>query len=152
MAEKTSKGAKWRNSGAYNSVDMYEEFCKTSDTVITKEKYKEILSDCNREFMRLVLLGKEVRLPNLSTMYISKHLGSKKQVFDYDRFNKTGEKTFITNEHSNGFKGAFHWAKNNMPIVGGRVYSFVATRKLQRSLSVEMKTPGGHTKYTEYGR
>ena len=156
MAEKINsnscKGSQWKNKGGYNFVDMYNMYIKDADYKLSKAEYRDILRECNNEFMKLVLAGREVRMPYLSTIFIAKTRNFTKEIFDYAHYNKTGEKKFNNNDHSAGYRATFRWTKNRMPIVGGSLYTFIATRKLQRTLGQEMKKPQGHAKYTEYGR
>ena len=145
-------GAKWKYSGAKRLDDMYDLYVSSAEKPLNKKEYSVVLEECNKEFMNLVLAGREVRMPYLSTVHISKSLNYKRETFDYKHFNETGEKRYISNEHSKGYRAKFKWTKRAMPIVGCAVYSFIATRALQRELATEMKKPNGHAKYSEYGR
>lgn len=149
----SNKGTKWETKGALKTKDMYKLYKSNSTNPVNLQKYKEILIACNVEFMRMVIEeGKEVRMPYLSTLSIRKSKSYKKPIFNYAHFNSTGEKKFILNEHSEGYKAKFFWSKSRIQLKGKYVYSFKATRENSRAITPEMNKFNGHAKYIEYGK
>ena len=150
---RSNKGTSWGVSGALGTKDMYKLYRKTNDNPVSYTKYSEILRDCNKEFMSIVITeGREVRMPYMSTLYIKKTKNSKFKTLDYNKFNVTGEISFLENDHSEGYLSRFQWTKSRMPIVGKTIYSLKIARDNCRRVAQEMKKFNGHTKYTEYGR
>ena len=55
-------GAKWKYSGAKRLDDMYDLYVSSAEKPLTKKEYSLVLEECNKEFMNLVLAGREVRI------------------------------------------------------------------------------------------
>ena len=147
----SNKGTKWFLAGAKNETDIYKNYKNTNENPIDKKTFMRILNSINIEFMRMIIEeGKEIKMPYLSTLSVRKTQNSKTKAFDYGRFNTTGEKVYIENEHSDGYRVKFHWKKSKCKIPGKTVYAFKPARDNSRALAREMKTFNGHAKYTEY--
>lgn len=146
----SNKGTQWKTTGAKGVMDAYRLYKKEEDRPVDEKTYRAIIRECNKEFMRLVIEeGKEMRFPYLSTLQICKSQKPKKNNYDYGHYNKTGEKRVHENEHSDGFKGRFHWSKGLKPIVGKSTYRFEPARICKRTMAKQMNIPGGHVKYIE---
>lgn len=146
----SNKGTVWNFAGAKNECDIYKHYKNINENPVSKKVFMEVLTAINIEFMRQIIEeGKEIRMPYLSTLCITKNKNIKKETFDYEHFNLTGEKRNYTNEHSDGYRAKFRWKKSGCKIPGKTVYSFKPARDNSRNLAKEMKKFNGHSKYIE---
>lgn len=146
----SNKGTEWNRKGALREPKLYAHYKSITKNPVSYDEYKKILIHTNIEFMRLIIEeGKEIRMPYLGMLSVRKTRNSKTKVFDYNYFNTTGEKRFIDNEHSDGYKARFHWRKTTCKVPGKKAYTFDATRDNSRALGIEMKKFNGHAKYVE---
>lgn len=146
----SNKGTKWFLAGAKNETDIYKHYKKSNDTPVDRKTFMRVLNAINIEFIRMIVEeGKEIRMPYLSTLSIRKTKNSKTKAFDYNHFNLTGEKVYIENEHSDGYRAKFHWKKSGCKVPGKTVYAFKPARDNSRALAKEMKKFNGHSKYIE---
>ena len=123
----------------------------TKDEKVLYEDYRKICYAVNKKLAQRMLEGKFIRLPfNLGKVYIRKVKNNFKHLkFDYAYFNKTGEKAFHLNEHSDKFHAKWFWEKISCRVPGNKIYSFIPSRHNKRELSRLMQQPGGYLKYLE---
>jgi len=119
-----------------------------------KELYEVFRQTCykvNTKIAEKMLEGKYIKLPfNLGKFYIRKVKNNFKHLkFDYAHFNKTGQKAFHLNTHSNKFHAKWYWEKISCRISGNTIYSFIPSRGNKRDLAKVMQEPGGYKKYLE---
>lgn len=147
----SNKGTKWKSCGAKNINDIHDHYKATTAKPVDKTTFTMVLESINKEFMRLIIEeGKELKMPYLNTLCVRKYKTIKPKGFDYEYYNKTGEKREFDNEHSDGYKARFHWRKKRCRISGRSAYSLDITRDNSRELSKQMKQFNGHAKYMEY--
>ena len=147
----SNKGTEWERKGAVTTPGLYKHYKSINKNPIPYEKYREILIATNIEFMRAIIEdGKEIRMPYMGFLSVRKTKNYKTPVFDYNHFNLTGEKRCIENEHSDGYKGKFHWKKTSCNVQGKTAYTLDIARDNSRAMAVEMKKFNGHAKYTEF--
>ena len=148
--EKTTNNS-WSTAGALGTLDLYKHYKKNCDDPLPKKEWKAVLDELNREFMRMVVEeGKNIKMPYLGKLSVRKYKPTNDTSIDFGHYNKTGEKRYFTNEHSDGYKARFHWAKTECRIPGKAPYSINITRKNSRAIPVEMRKFNGHAKYLEY--
>lgn len=142
-----------KDKGAKCKPDLYAHYVNTCDNPVDKRTWSKTLDALNIEAMRLIIEeGKTLKLPIINKMGVIKYKAYKNNVFDYNHFNKTGEKRFLTNEHSDGYKARIKWYRSLCRLTGKAAYSFEPARNNSRNLAKEMKQFNGHTKYLEqYG-
>lgn len=141
----------WSTVGALGVQDLYKHYKNTCDDPLSKQEWKSVLDELNKEFMRMIIEeGKNMKMPYLGKLSIRKYKPISAKSLDFGHYNKTGEKIYFTNEHSDGFRARFHWSKMQCRIPGKAPYSVEITRKNSRAISVEMRKFNGHAKYLEY--
>lgn len=158
----SNKGTEWSTKGALGIDAIFKQYLSMEQTFIKedsttkikikikdKKVFKKILETMNKEFINLVLEGKEMRMPYLSTLCVRKTMPKLTKAFNFKLYNETGKKEFYDNEHSDGFKAKFHWSKWTCPVPGKKVWSLTMTRDNSRALAKEMKKFKGHTKYRQ---
>ncbi len=118
---------------------------------INKKDYKKVLKFFNKKLCKAVLEGHRIVLPaRLGKIRIKKLKTSTKRLrYDYGHYNKTGQKLYHLNEHSDGFYGRWFWMKASMSISGQSAYSFEATWTNKRAISSVMNEKGGHKRFME---
>ena len=147
----SNKGTKWFLAGAKTEKHIYKHYKESNEKPVDRKVFMRVLNAINIEFMRQIIEeGKELRMPYLSTLFVKKTKNSKTKAFDYNQFNLTGEKKYIENEHSDGYRAKFHWKKCGCKVPGRTVYAFKPARDNSRAMAVEMKKFNGHAKYIEY--
>jgi hypothetical protein len=95
------------------------------------KKYKKVLTTFFYELSRAILYDRyEYKLPyGGGTIRVAKNPPSKKvKKLDYAHFNKTGEKRFHLNRHTNGYYFFFYWNKKNCKWPNFNIYKFKVTR------------------------
>lgn len=135
--------------------DIYKYY--RSDNYATKEEkvtYKDFTEVCykvNALLAERMLEGKYFKLPlGLGKFFIKKRrLNFDSLKFDYAHYNKTGQKAFFLNEHSNRFYAKWFWEKISCRVAGNSVYSFIPARTNKRALANVMQTPGGYKRFLE---
>jgi len=123
----------------------------TKDEKVLYEVFRKVCYQVNAKIADKMLAGKYIKLPfNLGKFYIRKVKNNFKNLrFDYSHFNKTGQKAFHLNTHSNKFHAKWYWEKIGCRISGNTIYSFIPSRGNKRDLAKSMKEPGGYKKYLE---
>jgi len=123
----------------------------TKDEKVLYDDYRKICYAVNAKIAEKIIEGKQIKLPfNLGQIFIRKVKNNFKHLkFDYAHFNKTGEKSFHLNTHSNKFHAKWFWQKISCRIPGNKIYSFIPSRDNKRSLAQVMKQPGGYKRYLE---
>lgn len=121
---------------------------------LNKLTYKDFANICykvNSLISERMLEGKYFKLPfGLGKFFIKKRrLNFDKLKFDYAHYNKTGQKTFFLNEHSNKFYSKWFWEKISCRIAGNSIYSFIPTRTNKRDLASVMQTSNGYKRFLE---
>lgn len=121
------------------------------DDKVLYEIFRKICYSINAKIADKMLEGQYIRLPfNLGKFYIKKVKNNFKNLkFDYAHFNKTGQKTFHLNTHSNKFHAKWYWEKISCRISGNTIYSFIPSRGNKRNLAKSMQVTGGYKKYLE---
>lgn len=153
MMEKTTSNNTWRTKGALASKEMYAMYKTMVASPVDYRTYKKILLACNVEFMRmLVEEGKEIRMPYLNMLKVRKRRMANVTAVDYGHLRKTGELKVYDNSHSDGYSARFHWTKSKAVVPGKSIYCFRAKRCWNRAITLEMKKPNGHVKYSEYAK
>lgn len=123
----------------------------TKDKKVLYDDYRKICYAVNSKIAEKLLDGKYIKLPfNLGKLFIKKVKNNFKHLkFDYAHFNKTGEKSFHLNTHSNKFHAKWFWEKLSCRIPGNKIYSFIPSRENKRALSQVMQTSEGYKRYLE---
>jgi hypothetical protein len=123
----------------------------TKDEKVLYDEYRRICYAVNAKIAEKLLCGKQIKLPfNIGRIFIRKVRNNFKHLkFDYAHFNKTGEKAFHLNIHSNKFHAKWFWEKISCRIPGNKIYSFIPSRDNKRSLSKVMQQPGEYKRYLE---
>jgi hypothetical protein len=96
-----------------------------------KVRYKEILSTFFYELSKSIIYDKlEYKFPyGGGSLRVSKNPSSNKiKKLDYAHFNKTGEKRYHINRHTNGYYFFFLWGKGKSYWPNCKVYKFEVTR------------------------
>jgi hypothetical protein len=119
---------------------------------LSSAAFARVLETYNLGIVRLVLAGKEVKLPfRLGTIYVQKKkLNFNRLPFDYGHWQKTGEKRFHLNRHSDGYRAQFHWRKQLTALAGIQLYAMVPCRSLTRAISQQMQAKDGHKQYQHF--
>lgn len=123
------------------------------DSSLTKKQVKQVMYLFNKILSRLVIeTGYKYKLPHkLGYLSVVKRkMGYHKLYFDFDTYNKTGLKTYHTNDHSDGWYANSHWQKKSCRVINKTWYSFKFTRHNQRLLASIMKKEQGHQIYREW--
>ena len=130
----------------------YAKHAVAKDQQLSTRAFTAVLEAFNLGVQALLLAGKEVKLPfRLGTLYVQKKkLNYARLPFDYGHWQKTGEKRFHLNRHSDGYRASFHWRKQLTALSGIQLYALVPCRQLTRAISQQMQTPGGHKQYQLY--
>jgi hypothetical protein len=132
--------------------DIYAFYSKNVDKPIEYKEFSEICKQHNKLFMEAVLTeGVNMRLPfRLGYLRVKKtKMDYKHMKLDYGTFNKTGEKVYHMNTHSDDFKARILWEKSKCIIPGKRLYCLQPTREYKRTLASIMKSENGHKRYLE---
>lgn len=153
----TERRKKTYTKPCYNTIDIYRDYkseVKEKDIKfkITAKQHKDICHEYNKLLADEILNHSQiVKLPfRLGEIGIRKRKMSYKFLkLDFDHFNKTGEKTYHLNLHSNEWFARWHWKKKNCLVPNKGYYSFTAADTLKKALAKIMKTPGGHTRFYE---
>jgi hypothetical protein len=135
-----------RKAGDLSTADFYK-FYKTlykgkAKYQVSKNLYTKILNLYNQKLAKAVLTGEFVKLPyKLSVIRIKKCKMSYKVLkYDYDTYNKTGQKVYHLNEHTKDFYARWYWRKGTCKIKGKLFYSFKPTRDNARNLAKILKS------------
>ena len=130
----------------------YDKHVVAKDKQLDTRAFTAVLEAFNLGICQLLLTGKEVKLPfRLGTLYVQKKkLNYARLPFDYGHWQKTGEKRFDLNRHSDGYRANFHWRKQLTALTGIQLYALVPCRSLTRAISQQMQAPGGHKQYQVY--
>lgn len=130
----------------------YARYPRPQDQQLGTKAFTAVLEAYNLGLTALLLAGKEVKLPfRLGTFYVQKKkLNFAHLPFDYGHWQKTGEKRFHVNRHSDGYRAQFHWRKQLTALSGIQLYACVPCRSLTRAISQQMQAPGGHKQYQVY--
>lgn len=123
----------------------------TKETKVLYKDFAKICALVNERIAQKMLEGKSFKFTNnLGIFYIRKRkLNFARLKFNYVHYNKTGQKSFFLNEHSNKFYAKWYWEKITCRIPGHTLYSFIPSRKNKRALAQKMKQVGGYKKYIE---
>ncbi len=143
----------------YNIEDIYKFYKKAIANKsikykVTLAQYKDICYSYNQTITDLILNHSQcVKLPyRLGEIGIKKRKMNYKEKylkFDYGEYNKTGNKTFHLNAHSNEWKARWYWSKKRCVVINKSLYSFTPTMTNKRKLSAIMLQKGGHKKFYE---
>lgn len=140
----------------HNNQSIYKFYLETIEGRGDKYKvnfitFRNITNDINKELARLVLEGNRLRLPaRLGDIGIVKFkMNFNKLHLDYEHFNKTGEKRFHTNIHSDNWVGQWHWFKKYCIILNKKFYSCTFTSTNKKALSAIMQSKDGHKIFVE---
>lgn len=123
------------------------------DSKLTKKQLKQVMYLFNKLLSNLIInKGYKYKLPHrLGYLSIVKRkMAYHKLYFDFGEFNKTGNKTYHINDHSDGWYSNSHWEKKSCKIINKTWYSFKFTRENQRILASIMKKEQGHQIYREW--
>lgn len=147
-----------RQGGTYKAdivisdiINMYQEAYKDTKTVILDKKlHRQILEDYYKLLMEgLIYKAKVYEFGHgLGHLYIQKkkmklqYLQTEnKMQLDYRTSMKTEKKVFHLNEHTNGFRMKFKWAKTGSQKFSNKYkYLFLATRHNKRALAKRLLT------------
>lgn len=132
--------------------EMYAYYLTTTTNPLGYEDYVKVCHAYNKQVMHQILHeAANFRLPyRLGYLRVKKiKMNYKYLKMDYGLYNKTGEKAYHLNEHSDDYKVRILWEKSKCVIKGKRAYSLTITREHKRELARIMKTPGGHKIYSE---
>jgi hypothetical protein len=139
--------------GELTLKDIYKKYKEGKKNPLDYKEFREICYMHNQLFMERVLVaGERMRIPfRLGFIRVKKtKMNYKYMMFDYETFNKTGEKVFHMNDHSDDFKARILWEKSKCIVPGKRPYCLRLTREYKRKLASIMKTPNGHNRYLTY--
>jgi hypothetical protein len=131
---------------------IYDFYLSSTKSPVTYKEFAIICKQHNKLFMEYVLdKAANMRLPfRLGFLRVKKtKMDYKHMKLDYGTYNKTGQKVYHMNEHSDDFKVRILWEKSKCVIPGKRVYCFQPTRDNKRKLASIMKADKGHNKYLE---
>ena len=130
----------------------YAKYPAPADRQLDTRGFTAVLEAYNLGLCALLLAGKEVKLPfRLGTLCVEKKkLNYARLPFDYGHWQKTGQKRFHLNRHSDGYRANFHWRKQLTALSGIQLYALVPCRALTRAISQQMQQPGGHKQYQLY--
>ncbi|MEK6861616.1 MAG: hypothetical protein AABY07_06615, partial [Nanoarchaeota archaeon] len=117
-----------------------------------KGKAKRFLEAVNKEMVKELLNGKQIRLPfSMGTLRIEKHKVpfNKRRFlyFDFKKFNETGKKFYFLNEHRDGYYYKIKWIKGNS--IDLFPYAFFPVRTFKRTLAKKLLTED-NIDYPEY--
>jgi len=141
-----------RRKGEVNSVAMHKRYQQHYKTAILGTLFTRVLEEFNKGIVTLLLAGHEVKLPhNMGTLYVEKKKVNFNHLqLDFGHWQKTGEKRYHLNRHSDNFRAHFHWRKLTSVLPGKSLYQFVPARQNKRALATCMLVRDGHKKYQQY--
>jgi len=121
---------------------------------VSLKVYRNICEEFNEAVAEEILKGNEFKMPGrLGNMRIVKSktkMNPKKLRIDFNHFNKTGEKIFHLNQHSDGYKVRWYWGKKNCRVKCKTFYCFKPSRENKRKLAEAMFQPNGHKVFQTY--
>ena len=136
-----------------NAYKFYKQSAKSipENLKITKKLYRDICKDYNKDLVESVVSGSIEALPgNMGEIRIKKfQVNLDLLMFDYGHYNKTGEKIFHDNWHSDGFGARWMWHKHTRRLKNLVLYNFAPTFTNKEKVASSMKEKGGHKKYFE---
>lgn len=142
-----------RKAGEHSGAHLHRAYQLHYGVRLPAARFHAVCNACNAALVELLLAGREIKLPfGVGTLYVEK----KKMNFahalplDYGHWQKTGEKRFHLNRHSDGFRARFHWRKQTVALVNKSFYAFVPARAAARALAQVLLSPGGHKSYQQY--
>lgn len=157
MKQPNNKGSVWKYGKAYGLDDMYAHYLtkiKDGVTPLSRSEYGKICRVCNNIMAEmLVKEGRKVRVPYFGHFVVGRIHKVKDNMhpkIKYNHYNKTGEKEYHTNDHSEGWRASFRWLKGNTILGGISSYTFKAARDVAREISSEMNIPKGFIKYETF--
>lgn len=150
----SNKGTHWRTAGALGVEDSYKHYKLMTDSPVSLKVYRKVVKECNSLFMDEVIVnGREMRLPYLSTIQVRKRKALVRKNLDYEKLNVSGKLSKVSSVPTYNFKARIYWNKHLKPITGKNAYSFKLARAHERLLRSIMSETQGHINYIEkYGK
>lgn len=141
-----------KRKGEVNSVAMHKRYQARYQTKIAGTLFTRVLEEFNKGIVHLLLAGVELKFPHhIGTFYIEKKKVNFNHLqLDYGHWQKTGEKLYHLNRHSDNFRAHFHWRKITAILPGKSFYEFLPARSNKRLLATYMKQKDGHKRYQQY--
>lgn len=135
---------------SYVIKHFYESYCEyVKDNPLYNVDYKTFRAIVTDYFKylrdRIIQEGREVKLPcRMGSLSVVKHkpknYDSKSLRVDYASSKEIGKLVLHLNEHTDGYKYRFYWAKKDMIIPNKTKYQLVMTRENKRELARILKT------------
>jgi hypothetical protein len=152
---KTERRKKKYLNPCYNTEDIYKFYMsniKNDSYKLSLKEFKEIVHEYNKVLAHLMIEDSQIiRLPfRMGELGIMKRKQNYEyQRLDYGHYNKTGEKRYHTNLHSNRWIAKLYWIKKNCIVKNKKYYSFTETSSIKKRLGQIMLKPEGYKKYFE---
>lgn len=114
------------------------EIKKSLPSTLSDIKKEKVLLAIFAEYSEMILSKGYVNLgKQLGVIYLKPKKATKKRVLNYDLFNKTGKKIYLSNLHSDDIIYTLEWAKGKFH--NNKFYKFKGARLLTRALSKILK-------------
>lgn len=142
-----------RNEFRTGIKDIYSEYDNPHN--LSQAEFATIIKTFNYLFIKSMIdQGYIYKLPNsLGIMLVAKKKQKRKGVMDFKHYMQTGERQFITNNHSGGFRAHFTWImkKNYGKMYKGfaNLATFKPVRYFKRYLADCIKNRQTMNNYTQ---
>lgn len=131
----------------FRSDSRYED-CLTG---INCNVYSQLCGKILKKLATKLVEGKQVDLPFIGRLGVQKRQMSYEQknlVIDFNHYNKTGERVYHFNEHSDGYIAKLFHKKDQESGLGHfRFVRFFTARRIKRRIAAQMKKKDGHKIY-----
>lgn len=128
----------------FNISDYYKFYTEIEDSPLDKNTYTSIINNYFEEIMELIRTDRlEFRFPGQlgTVLLVTRKVNNNNLQIDFKHYNKTGEKVYLFNDHSNGKYALYKWYKgrDNNLFKYKKYYNFVPTRANKRTLAKYIK-------------
>lgn len=121
---------------SFNTQDFYKSFkAKHAHFKLTSVQHGRILKKACVNIKQALLEDGEFKLGNRSGKLTIRMVKPKTRLFDYGHYNKTGEKRYFTNDHSDGLVGKVFWDRDDAVLSDKGMWEFEPNRKLSREIA-----------------